>query len=573
LGRVERTALISIGINAGLVALKLALAFLSGSLALVADAWHSGSDVAASGLVWAGARITRRENRINLSVIENIIGIIIALLIFWAAFGIFRRVSVVATQGIHNLPIAIIGTMLAALVSYYAAQYKLYVGQETGSVSLVADGYHSRMDMLTSVAVVIGLMGHAIGIELDRIAAVVVTVFIVGSAVEIFSASIGGLRQGTITRTGGYAWLAETKPVAWVASCLKRTGAGERIRYAWLWCLKPRTRRRALRLAVWVVILAWASTALIFVGPGYEGVLIRFGQAQEGTLAPGGHVKIPWPVDRVERVAMPMVRRVEIGFRTRDIPRAVTKVAEEFYATLWESRHAAGTYEKLPEEALRLTGDENIVDMNMVLLYRVSDARKYLFSISDPEAYIRSVAEYTLGVSVGSRAIDDVLTVDRAEFENVLIDGVQTALDAADVGVEILGVRLQDIHPPLEVVPAFRDVSSAREDKNRIINEAYAYMNQTVPLARGEGKKLVAEATGASHSRQSRAVGDATRFTLLAKRYASAKEVNRTRLYIETMEKLLAGVEKYVVSKDVNLKGYDVRLYDKALGVQVPAGE
>ena len=206
MGRVERTALISIGINAGLVALKLALASLSGSLALVADAWHSGSDVAASGLVWAGARITRRGNRANLAIIENIIGIAIALLIFWAAFGIFRRISVVAAEGIRNLPIAIIGTLLAALVSYYAAQYKLYVGHETGSVSLIADGYHSRMDMLTSVAVVIGLMGHAIGIELDRIAAVVVTVFIVGSGVEILSASIGGLKGGTITKTGGFAW-------------------------------------------------------------------------------------------------------------------------------------------------------------------------------------------------------------------------------------------------------------------------------------------------------------------------------------------------------------------------------
>ncbi len=573
MGRVERTALISIGINAGLVALKLALAFMSGSIALVADAWHSGSDVAASGLVWAGARITRRENRANLAIIENIIGIVIALLIFWAAFGIFRRVSVVAAEGIRNLPIAIIGTLLAALVSYYAAQYKLYVGHETGSVSLIADGYHSRMDMLTSVAVVIGLMGHAIGIELDRIAAVVVTVFIVGSGVQILSASIGGLKGGTITESGGFAWLAETKPIVWFSSCLERTGAGARIRYAWLWCFKPRTRRRALRLAIWVVILAWASTALVFVGPGHEGVLIRFGQAQEGSLAPGAHVKLPWPVDRVERVAMPMVRRVEIGFRTREIPRAVTRVAEEFYATLWESRHAAGTYEKLPEEALRLTGDENIVDMNIVLLYRVSDAREYLFRISDPETYIRSVTEYVLGVATGSQAIDDVLTVDRALFETTLVSEVQVALDAAEVGIEILGVRLQDIHPPLEVVPAFRDVASAREDKNRIINEAYGYMNQTVPRARGEGQQLISSATGASHSRQSRAVGDATRFTLMAARYARAKDVHQTRLYIETMEKLLVGVEKYIVSEDVNLKGYDVRLYDQTLGVRLPMGE
>jgi len=573
LGRVERTALISMGINAGLIVLKVALAFLSGSLALIADAWHSASDLATTAIVWAGARISRRENKANLAIIENIIGIIIALLIFWAAYGIFRRVTAVAAAGVRNLPIAIVGTLVCALVSYYAAQYKLYVGREAGSASLIADGYHSRMDMLTSVAVVIGLMGHAIGIELDRIAAIVVTIFIVGSGIEILSASVGGLRQGTIAKAGGFAWLAETWPMRWISGCLARTGLGERVRFAWLWCLKPRTRRRGLRLAIWVVVLVWASTALVFVGPGHEGVLIRFGQAGEGTLAPGAHVKIPWPVDRVERVAMPMVRRVEIGFRTREVPRAVTRVAEEFYATLWESRHAAGTYEKLPEEALRLTGDENIVDMNIVLLYRVSDARKYLFSISDPEAYIRSVTEYVLGVAAGSSAIDEVLTIDRAVFEETLAVEIQSALETADVGVEILGVRLQDIHPPLEVVPAFRDVASAREDKNRIINEAYGYMNQTVPLARGEGQQLISSATGASHSRQSRAVGDAERFELMAARYARAKDVHETRLYIETMEKLLPGVEKYIVSEDVDLKGYDVRLYDQALGLRVPASE
>ncbi|MCD4690508.1 FtsH protease activity modulator HflK [bacterium] len=573
MGRVERTALISIGINIGLVVLKLALAFISGSLALIADAWHSGSDVAASALVWAGARISRRENRANLAVIENIIGIVIALLIFWAAVGIFQRVSVVATGTIRNLPIAIIGTLVAALASYYAAQYKLYVASETGSVSLMADGHHSRMDMLTSVAVVIGLMGHAIGIELDRIAAVVVTIFIVGSGVEILTASLAGLKSGSITRTGGFAWLADTRPVQGLSSFFERTGFLERCRFAWLTLSKPRSRRRAFRLAIGAVLLVWASTAVVFVGPGREGVLMRFGRAQAETLSPGAHLKAPWPIDRVARVEMPKIRRVELGFRTRDIPRAVTRVAQEFYATLWESRHAAGTYEKLPKEALRLTGDENIVDMNMVLLYRVKDAQRYLFSVDDAETYIRSVAEYVLGVATGSRAIDDVLTVDRGAFEGALMVDVQGALDAADVGVEVIGIQLQDIHPPLEVVPAFRDVASAREDKNRIINEAYGYMNQTVPRARGEGQQLISEATGASHARQSRAVGDADRFTAIAARYKNAQTVTETRLYIETMETLLAGVEKYIVSKDVNLKGYDIRLYEPTLGVKVPALE
>ena len=178
--RVERTALVSALINVGLVFLKVFLAALSGSLALLADAWHSGSDVVASGLVWAGARISRREGKGNLVLVENVVALAISVLILWAALGIFRRVSAAVDAPITNLAIAIGGSLVAALVSYHAGQYKLYVGREVGSLSLIADGHHSRMDTLTTGAVV-GLMGHAIGIQIDRIAAVAVTLFVVES--------------------------------------------------------------------------------------------------------------------------------------------------------------------------------------------------------------------------------------------------------------------------------------------------------------------------------------------------------------------------------------------------------
>ena len=568
--RVERTALISIGINVGLVILKLVLAFISGSLALVADAWHSGSDVAASGLVWAGARISRRGGRGNLVIVENAIGIAIAALIFWAAVGIFQKVSVVASSQIRNLPIAIVGSLAAALISYFAAQYKLYVGKETGSVSLVADGYHSRMDMLTSVAVVIGLMGHAIGIGLDRIAAVVVGIFIVGSGVEIFSASIAGLKTGTTADTTGFARLADALHMHVITGVLERTGWGDRWRHCWGTVTKPRNRWRMLRSAIWIIVLAWLSTSLVFIGPGREGVMMRFGSARDTTLGPGAHIKAPWPVDRIVRVEVPKVRRVEIGFRTRAVPRMVTRVAEEFYATLWESRHAAGTYEKMPGEALRLTGDENIIDMNIVVFYRVSDVGDYIFNVTEQEQYIRVVTESVIARESGAFAIDDILTTQRGEFEELLREAVQALLDASATGVEVMSIRMQDMHPPLEVVPAFRDVSSAREDKNRIINEAYGYMNQAVPRARGEAGALVIEATGYSHALQNRAVGEAERFKAMAAQYKRASTVTETRLYIETMESLLQGKETYIVSSDIKLKGYDIRVYDQKLSARVP---
>jgi membrane protease subunit HflK len=165
----------------------------------------------------------------------------------------------------------------------------------------------------------------------------------------------------------------------------------------------------------------------------------------------------------------------------------------------------------------------------------------------------------------GRLALDDVVTVQRDAFEELILAVTQGLLDASDAGVEITGVRLQDVHPPLEVVPAFRDVASAREDKSRIINEALGYMDETIPKARGDAGRLMLEAEGYRSDRIDRARGDAERFKEMARHYRDSKRVTETRLYLETMESVLAGIEKYIVSSDIDLEGYDIRMFDKAL--------
>jgi len=571
--RVERTALVSVVINIGLVLLKLSLAVLSGSLALIADAWHSGSDVVASALVWTGARISRREGRINLAVVENIVGLIISGLILWAAVGIFRKVSAVSGAPITNLPLAIGGSLLAALVSYYAAQYKMHVGRETGSISLVADGYHSRMDTLTTGAVVVGLMGHAMGIELDRIAAVVVGLFVVESAIVIAAAAVRGLRDGTTSQAESLSEIMQTRPALALAAALDRVGVRTFFARALKTVRRPGWPRRFARSVAVLLLVAWALSSVSFIGPGRAGVVMRWGRALDDHMMPGVHLKAPWPMDRVTRVEVPKVRRVEIGFRTRDVARSINAVAAEFYATLWESRHAAGTYEKLPEEALRLTGDENIVDMNMVIFYRVGDPKDYIFKVAETENLIRFTAESVMTDIVGGLAIDDVITARRGPFEGMVSTSVQQLLDSSNAGVEVISVRLQDVHPPLEVVPAFRDVASAREDKSRIINEALAYMEETVPVARGDARRQILEAEGYRSDRADRARGDSGRFEDMARRYRDARGVTETRLYLETMESLLAGVEKYIVSSDLKLEGYDLRVLDKELSASTAVRE
>jgi membrane protease subunit HflK len=327
----------------------------------------------------------------------------------------------------------------------------------------------------------------------------------------------------------------------------------------------PEWRRRCAGALAVLLLVAWALSSVSFVGPGRTGVVMRWGRALDEAMTPGVHLKAPWPMDRVVRVEVPKVRRLEVGFRTREVARSINAVAAEFYATLWESRHAAGTYEKLPEEALRLTGDENVVDINVVFFYRVRDPKAYLFNVAGMENLIRFMAESVMTNIAGRLALDDVVTVQRDAFEEMILTVTQGLLDAVDTGVEITGVRLQDVHPPLEVVPAFRDVASAREDKSRIMNEALGYMDETIPRARGDAERLVLEAEGYRSDRIDRARGDSERFKEMARYYRDSKRVTETRLYLETMESLLAGIEKYIVSSDIDLEGYDIRVFDKAL--------
>jgi HflK protein len=421
------------------------------------------------------------------------------------------------------------------------------------------------MDTLTTGAVVVGLMGHAMGIELDRIAAVVVALFIVESALVIAASAVRGLREGTTSQADSLADIMQTRPAIAIGNMLDHTGMRALFARVAAAVRRPGWLRRLARAVVVVLLVAWVLSSVSFVGPGRAGVVMRWGRALDAVQTPGVHLKAPWPVDRVIRVELPRVRRVEVGFRTRDVARSINAVAAEFYATLWESRHAAGTYEKLPEEALRLTGDENIVDMNVVIFYRVRDPKAYLFSVAETEDLVRFTAESVMTRVAGELSIEEIVTVRREDFEGLISESTQRLLDASGVGVELVGVRLQDVHPPLEVVPAFRDVASAREDKSRIINEALAYMDETIPAARGDAHRMVLEAEGYRSDRVDRAKGDSERFKQMAARYGDARGVTETRLYLETMEELLAGIEKYIVSSDVDLEGYDLRVLDREL--------
>ncbi len=269
-----------------------------------------------------------------------------------------------------------------------------------------------------------------------------------------------------------------------------------------------------------VVILIWLGSGIYIVQPGEEGVVRTFGRFSAVTTS-GLNYRFPLPIQTVEIVDMESIRREEIGFQT------------------------AGTDRKqeVLDEALMLTTDENIVQVELLVQYRIANSRDYVFNVQDPEKVLRDSAEVGLRSTVGQMTIDAVITEERARVQEDTRTFLARLLDDYGTGIQVTDVRLQVADPPEEVRDAFQEVVRALADKERLINEAEAYQNDIVPRARGEKQRAIEEASAFKDREVLRATGDAQRFLSVLNAYRTAPEVTRERLHIEALEKILNQIE------------------------------
>ena len=272
------------------------------------------------------------------------------------------------------------------------------------------------------------------------------------------------------------------------------------------------------------ILVLWLATGIYIVGPDEVGVVRTFGKFTR-VVQSGLNWKFPAPIEIVDTPKVTEVKRIEIGFRTLK----------------------NGQYRTVEKESLMLTGDENIVDAEMIVQYKIKDPVAYLFRIVGPELTVREAAEASLRTVVGRNKIDETLTTGKFTIQEETKTQLQSVLDNYNSGIHVVAVQLQDVSPPKEVIGAFKDVASAKEDKNRMINQAEGYRNDVIPKARGEAEAMIRDAEGFKESRVKRAEGDATKFTTILKEYRKAKSITEKRLYLETMEKVLPDIEKIIV--------------------------
>jgi len=271
-------------------------------------------------------------------------------------------------------------------------------------------------------------------------------------------------------------------------------------------------------LAVFVL-----SQGVFIVAPDEQGLVKRFG-AVVRTEEPGPHFKIPI-METVQTPKVEKLHRVEVGFRTD--PR--------------------GRARSIPRESLMLTGDMNILSVEFIVQYKISDARNYLYQVTNVEATIHNSAEASMREIIGKNKIDEALTVGKAEIQQTTQDLLQGILDQYEAGVQIATVQLQDVNPPEAVAAAFKDVASAKEDREKLINQAHGYRNDLLPRAKGEAAQEVNKSKAYAQARIRRAEGEANHFLQTFKEYKQSRDIISKRIYIETMEKVLGESEMIIL--------------------------
>ncbi len=275
-----------------------------------------------------------------------------------------------------------------------------------------------------------------------------------------------------------------------------------------------------------ILLLIYIISGFYMVQPEEIGIVRLFGKIIDNRVQPGIHYALPWPFQQVDKPKITEIKRILVGLNLIEGKKGVDTSAAE---------------------TQMVTGDTNIINIQMTLQYTIEDPVKFLFWTKDPQLFLSRAAEAELTRIIASMPIDEILTTGKIKIQNETRTGTQKHIDAYNTGVRIVAANLQFIIPPSNVIDAFKEVSSAKQDRERIINEAYSYTNNILPRARGEAEEITRKAESYKFERVNSAKGDTDRFLNILTEYKKEKNTTETRMYLETMEKILPRIKKYIM--------------------------
>ncbi|MFH1741890.1 MAG: FtsH protease activity modulator HflK [bacterium] len=563
----ESTALVASVVNAVLTATKFILASATGSIALLAEAYHSLSDIVASGLVYCALRADRRRAERQEAGSAEVSAENNKIRVFWdgrwdakAAIAIGLVLTVVAAnifiKVFRSEPMPLNRPILAACVMAFLIlcsdllhRLETSVGKQCNSMALLADGRHARSDMLVSTLVLLILVGDRIGLRLDRPAAGIISVLILIDAIRTLRS---GARNYIAIRRGE---VVEGKPPIedTVAQFVERTIPKIVHRF---WAVVTScpglggTQNEARqRLGLLLPLFAVLAASVIYIGSGFyivpignQAMVERFGKPMDPDrpVGPGLHYHFPSPIEKVIVADTSRLRRMVLGY--------ISSEKNSLGFILWTNRHYL-------EEMHFLTGENSVVDIAGNVHYRVTNLFDYLYSARDPDTILEQAGHRALREILGQEEFFGAITGRRDVLELELQRRMQAESDARGLGLKMVAVRFRDMHPPAEVAPDFEDVVSAQEDYERFIEEGRGYQAYHIPTTRGEAYRMVSRASAERNEKIYMSEGESASFIAQQEVYQRYASITRRRLLLETFEQALPPIKKYVVqSKDVDSK-------------------
>lgn len=557
-----RTSLIAISITLWLTALKFLFYYMSGSVAVLSEAWHSFSDITTSLLVlfalWRSSSVLKQEQNQSVQEIEktnaekrglfrralkNVFGknievtISLVIGIFLTIIAITLIIKVIAIKDVVIQKPLITGIifLFLSLGSYFLYKFLSNVGQAENSAALISDGLHSKGDMVCSSLTGISLILYYFKFNIDKWVSFVIALFILSFGIEIIINIIVHFRSREKAFRMKYRFLEI------LAAMFAKETYTELIK--WLDrrynidILKSRLAFYLIRLskaAVYALIALAALTIMYDMGfqvrMDEEAVIERFGKPVGKTaLKPGFHFKFPRPVDRVRITKTGQIQALFLGNIT----------AEEQKPLIWGMEHG--------EEIHFISGDNNFFNPYIIVHYRINDLYKYYYNISNPQTLIEDLAYKTLQGVFTTKSFYEIAITYRREMETAVEKDLQRELDKLDTGLEVVSINVKDIHPPIKIAGAFEEVIASYQKKEELINLALEYQNSKIPFSRGNAYIFVSDAGAYVNEEILKAKGAVAGFNSRLEPYRNARSIIRKVLYFNYITEALKNNKKFLV--------------------------
>lgn len=546
----EKTALITLSLNVLLTILKFLLFLISGSLAVLAEAWHSLTDIVTSFLVYIAVHQDNASKEQEETVQDSALKKESVKLEQVAALGVGGFLLVVAVflmgkffgstpQPVKNPLIAGVIFLAFALGSYLVYRFESSVGRQESSVGLMSDGMHARTDMIASLLTGFSLILYYLGLDIDKWIAGIIALFVLAYAVETIvnvTLSIIHKKRDTLFQYKFYHILGRVLSPSGLVSLGRFL---DQVLHVRLFSSKLVRKSPIILLCLAVLIMLgfWLNTCTFTVAPSEQAFIERFGKPLNPTepLEPGLHFKAPWPIDRAVKEETRAIRRMNIGNMTEP----------NTFALLWTQKH--GT------EIPFLSGDNNYFYPYLVLHYRIKNLYDYLYRNENPEPFMEGVAHQIVYKLFAQKTFFDIACIYRKQLVDDFMSELQSVLDheSTRVGIEIVDIAIKDIHPPIMIADSYEVVIASIQEKERMINEALGYRNQNLPETRGEAVRMRKEAEAYAQEVPTRAGGDAGQFLSRIPETEAVRKITQERLWLSAMESALKNRSKIVIDPAV----------------------